>query len=61
MPTGTAWEHLNAQGGGVGSNIYIYGEVRVRLSDDDYRLRAIGECRVALDGEYKVRIDYEAV
>ena len=62
LPSGTAWQHLNAQGGGGGvGDIFIYGELRVQLDSTDYVVKTAGDCRVQIDGELTVRIDDAAI
>jgi hypothetical protein len=61
LPGGTAWQHLNAQGGGGGvGDVYIYGELSVQIDSGDYVIKTAPDCRVQLDGELTVRLDDEA-
>lgn len=61
LPSGTAWQHLNAQGGGGAGDIFIYGELRVQLDNTDYVVKTASDCRVQIDGELTVRLDDAAI
>ena len=61
IATGTAWEHLNAQGGtGSGTgDIYVYGEIEVELVGQQYDIELAGDCEVELDNELTVELEDE--
>jgi hypothetical protein len=63
LPSGTAWEHLNAQGGtGSGTgDIFIYGELEVELMADSYDVETEGDFDVESDDEITVELDDETV
>lgn len=62
LPSGTAWQHLNAQGGGSGAgDIYIYGELGVELVAQQYDIELAGDLEVALDDELTVELDDETI
>lgn len=61
LPSGTTWQHMNAQGGGGAGDIYIYGEIGVELVAQQYDIELAGDCEVELDDELTVELDDEAV
>lgn len=61
LPSGTAWQHLNAQGGGGAGDIFIYGELGVELVAQQYDIELAGNLEVALDDELTVELDDETI
>lgn len=60
LPSGTAWQHLNAQGGGSGAgDIFIYDEIGVELMAQDYDVELSGELNVELEDEFSVELEDE--
>lgn len=59
LSNGTAWDHLNAQGGGVADDIFIYGEVEVDVLVQQFEVEMPGECEVELVDDLTVEIDDE--
>jgi hypothetical protein len=62
IATGTAWEHLNAQGG-AGSNTgdtYVYGEIEAALVENQYNIEIASDCEITLEDELTVELDDEA-
>jgi len=50
LPSGTAWDHLNAQtGGGSGEVVYIPASIKAMISSDSYH-----KTKVSSDQSYNV-------
>lgn len=59
LSVGTAWQHLNAQHGGVG-NIFIYDEIGVELMAQDFNVELAPDVDVELESELTVELEDEA-
>lgn len=61
LQSGTAWQHLNAQGGGGGGDIFIYGELEVELMSDEFEVELAGDYEVVPEGELTVELEDETM